>query len=184
MAKLKNVKSKKNSRLVFWVQLLIAVILIATMSAGLLQLGGNGQVSSAAPDFPPWVAGLKIENYVIGEDAKKQMSKSLPNETSSLRDAWMAYYEERAVVWVGQATSENEANRLLNVIRTNIQNAISAESDFKLQTSNKKGLSVYIIRFKERDSEYFYQKGDKVFWVSLPIGKEGPFINEVLDKLN
>ena len=183
MAKLKNVKNKKNSRMVFWGQLIIAVILIATMSLAFLPMGGSGPVSSAAPDFPPWIAGLKIQNYISGEDAKKQMSNILSDETTAFRDAWIAFYAEDAVVWIGQANSESEADRLLNVIREKTQSAISSVPELKLQPVNKKGITVYAVRFGNQYN-YIYQRYDKVFWLSVPYDKGDPFLNEVMDSLN
>ena len=175
-------KSKKNSRMIFWVQLTIAVILIATISGGLLQIGGSEQGSSAAPNFPPWIAGLKIQNYLTGEDAKKQLN-TLSDESVALRDAWIAFYAEDAVVWIGQANSESEAGRLLNVIREKTQSVISSVPDLKLQPVNKKGITVYAIRFGNQVN-YIYQRYDKIFWLSVPYDKAESFLNEVLDSLN
>ncbi|GEM_PF-4258510 len=176
-------RKKKNSRLIFWVQLVIAIILIGTISGGLLQVGGGDRGSSAAPDFPPWIAGLKIMDYKSGEDAKGRMN-TLSEETTALRDAWIGYYEQNAVVWIGQATSESEADRLVKAMRKKTQDAISTTPELTFQESNKKGLSVNVIKVREQESEYFYQKRDKVFWVTLPPGKEEPFINEVVERLN
>ena len=183
MAKLKNVKSKKNSRLVFWGQLVIAVILIATMSLAFLPMGRSGPVSSAAPNFPPWIAGLKIQNYITGEDARKQMSNTLSDETAALRDAWIAFYAEDAVVWIGQANSESEAGKLLNIIREKTQSATSSVPDLKPQTVNKKGIAVYAVRFGNQYN-YIYQRYDKIFWLSVPYDKGETFLNEVMDSLN
>ncbi len=183
MAKVKNVKSKKNSRLVFWGQLIIAVILIATMSLAFLPMGRSGPVSSAAPDFPPWIAGLKIQNYITGEDAKKQLSNMFAGETTTFRDAWVAFYDENAVVWIGQANSESEADKLLNVIREKTQSAISSTPELKLLPVNKKGITVYAVRFGNQYN-YIYQRYDKIFWLSVPYDKGEPFLNEVIDNLN
>lgn len=176
-------RKKTNNRQVFWIQLVIAVLLIAAMSIGMLQFGGGNQGSSAAPDFPPWIAGLRIQNFVTGEDAKQKMN-TLSEEIPALRDAWMAFYEGGGVVWIGQAQSESEADRLLNIMKNKIQSAFATDPDLKMQTLNKKGISVNIIKLKEQDNEYFYRKNDKVFWISLPTGKAEPFIDEVMDRLN
>lgn len=181
---MEKVKKKKSSRMLFLVQLAIAVILIATMSIYLVPIGRSDRGGSAAPNFPPWLGGLKIQNYITGNDAKKQMEITIPGETASLRDAWLALYDENAVVWIGQASSESEAERLLKLIVEKTQLAIASHAELKLQPSSKKGMTVYIIRVNDQDREYIYEKGDKVFWVTPPSGKAESFLNEVLDNIN
>lgn len=177
------IKKKKNSRLIFWVQLSIAIILIGTISGGLLEFGGSNRGSSAAPEFPPWIAGLKIKNYYSGEEAKKQMN-ALSQETAALRNAWIAFYEEDAVIWIGQANNKSEAGRLINLMKGKVQSEISSVPDLKVQPYNRKGLTGFTITIKGLEREYIYYKDDKIFWVNLPNTKGVPFINEIIDNIN
>lgn len=177
------VKKKKNNRLVFWVQVVIAVILIGTMSIGFLQFSSNEGNASEAPDFPPWIAGLRVLKYMSGEDARMQMGDMFKSSPDLLRNSWVAFYDEDAVIWVGQADSKSQAEILLNTMRENTKSEIASAPDVKIATSSRKGVTIYGVKFNSQDN-YFYQKKDKVFWLSVPAGKADAILGEAVDGIN
>lgn len=185
MAKLK-VNNKKNSRFVFWVQLALAVVLIlvmvGTISGGLLELGkGNQTISSQTLNFPPWLAGQRIQSYVTGNEAKKRM-ETLFDEIAVLKESWLAFYESNGVIWIGQASDETEAQRIFDKLTKRLESFVVANPGMEIKESVKKGLIIYTMKNKDLPSgDYIYRSRDKIFWVTVPAAKGEVFLNEVLD---
>lgn len=177
------VSKKKNSRFVFWVQLALAgvliLVMVGTISGGLLQLGRNDRTVSRTPNFPPWLAGLRIQNYVTGNEARKRM-EPLTDEFGVIKDSWLAFYENKGVIWIGQASDENEAQRLLAKLRTYIESFVITEGGAEFKESVKNGMTMYMMTYKDLPSEYVYRNGDKIFWVTLPSTRGDVFFDEVL----
>lgn len=142
--------------------------------------GGPKSTTSAQANVPQKLGGLSLVSADVGQQAIEGMAQ-LHGKDVGIVDGWIGRYQAGGVVWVGQATGEQVAASLLAAMAARIAAANGPFRD--LRAADLDGQRLYSVTGQGR-THYFFQKGDKVIWLTLPASGADAFLRDALRSLN
>jgi len=153
-------------------QILLGLLLVAAVGRGLWAAAQEGKPQP----FPGEIAGLHLVRGVTGEEALAEV-RQLHGKEVGLVSGWVAQYQGRATVWVGQAESEAQAAQLLQAMtqRIGVGNPVFSG----LERREVEGQEVFSV-VGQGQRHYYYQRGRLVIWLAAPPGKEKEFLADAL----
>ena len=134
------------------------------------------QQSSRHNSIPKEVAGYKLVRSVQGAEAV-QMAVGMHQGSPKIIDAWIAYYEQDGVVWVGTTESPQVAQEQLEAMDQAIaKGGIGYSIPSELQISGRRVLAVA----DRSGTNYFFQSDSRVIWAKPPEGSGTSFVEALL----
>ena len=163
------------------VVLVEAALIVALVFAIVLVLRQGSTDSVADKALPDAIAGLRLVDYVEGEEATASMSQ-LHIRGIVVADGYIGEYEGGSTVWVGLAEGEAQAQELLQAMTDRIG---EGGSPFSVpQPLEMEGKTVYIVLDQGQEHHFYYQTGRAVIWVQLPRSNMDAFMREALRLLH
>lgn len=123
---------------------------------------------------------MTLIDVLTGQEAIEDMSM-LHGKDVGLVGGWVGHYQARGIVFVGEIADEKGAARLLDamVARISAGNRVFTN----LRSTEIDGQRLHSVT-GQGQKHYFYQKGNKVIWLSLPTSKPEDFLSEALQVVN
>lgn len=136
--------------------------------------------SPASPGVPQKLGGLGLINVLTSQAAIDDMSK-LHGKGVGVVGGWVGHYQSKGTVWVGEIADENGAAQLLEAM----VRRIGAGNQYfgNLRRADRDGLALFSVT-GQGQNHYFYQKGNKVIWLAMPVNGDDQFLRDALKSIN
>lgn len=136
--------------------------------------------SSQLADIPRKIGGQSLLNVLTGQEAIDDMSE-LHGQGVGIVGGWVGHYQARGTVWVGETTDDQVAVGLMRAMVSRISVANGPFRD--LRNKEIDGQKLYSATGLGQN-HYFYQKGNKVIWLAMPVANEDAFLRDALNIIN
>jgi len=165
---------RRRSPVVIWLQVLIALTVLAAVSYGLWQT--TAEQADEAFAVPGQIGGYQLADVYRGQEAMAEL-KRLHGKDIGLSGGWIGYYQDKAVAWVGAVQNEGQAFQLLDAMNRRIG---AGNGPFtNLQQLQFDGQTVFTV-VGQGQRHYYYQRGKLVIWLAAPGGGEERFLKDAL----
>ena len=105
----------------------------------------------------------------------------LHGKNVGLTGGWVGRYQSKGVVWVGEISDENGAVQLLNAMVSRIGAGNPVFTNMRRKDID--GVTGYTATGLGQN-HFFYQKGNKVIWLTLPVAKPDDFLQDAIKNIN
>ncbi len=137
-------------------------------------------VAPSAPGVPQKLGGVNLVDALTGQEAVEDMSM-LHGKGVGLVGGWVGHYQSKGIAFVGEAVDEKGAAQLLEAM---VQRIGAGNATFRnLRDSVIDGQKAYSVT-GQGQNHYFYQKGNKVIWLTLPTNKPEDFLRDALQSID
>lgn len=143
--------------------------------------GASGGASAETGNLPKTIEGLPLVNVVSGKAALDQISQ-LHGTNIQMTSGYIATYEkeqERVIVWVGRAKSTSDAQALLDAMVGKMANSKVFAKPEKLVIKDR----AYYYTVGAGMSNYFYVKGDSVYWIGAITPNEVNVVKAIIKEM-
>lgn len=157
--------------------MIFAVVVLAAAIAGIWI--ATEPVQDNQGRVPSEIAGLRLTRTLMGADALADL-KQMHGSDFSLTGGYVAYYEKKATVWVGDTGSEQQAQSLIASMTQKIGAGNRVFTN--LQRIKLAGLDVLTVDGMGQ-KHFYYAVGKATIWVAAPVGAEESFMKEALNRI-
>ncbi len=144
--------------------ILAAVVLIAVAGG----LWFTMEEAETGGRIPAQIGGLKLVRTVTGQEALADL-RQMHGSAFGLTGGYVAYYEKRATVWVGDTASEQEAQALIAAMVKKISAGNRVFTNLKPVKLG--GRDAYTVEGMGQQHVFYYRDAATV-WVAAPVGSE------------
>ncbi len=131
-------------------------------------------------EAPAVLAGVYLLDVTTGPAALTSM-ESLHGTGIGLKDGWIAAYDQGGVLWVGEAENAAAAQELTDRMTEGI---LDGNPMFRhLGTESFGGVTAHKVT-DGMTLHYYYGRGNKVFWISVPAQSGPEFVEEAIAVLS
>jgi len=136
----------------------------------------SANAASPAQGAPQRLGAVTLIDVLTGQEAIEDMSM-LHGKDVGVVGGWVGHYQARGIAFVGEIVDEKGAVQLLDsmVARIGVGNRVFTG----LKSTQIDGQKLYFVT-GQGQNHYFYQKGSKVIWLSLPTNKPDDFLRDGL----
>lgn len=161
-----------------------AVLLILAVVLVIAAIGGLWSSLMLQPEpsdrIPSQIGGLRLMRALTGRDALADL-RQMHGLDLGLTGGYVAYYEKRATVWVGDTESEQQAQSLITAMTDRIGAGNRVFTN--LRPVKIDGQDAYSVEGMGQQ-HFFYFKGKSTVWVAGPPGAEEAFVREALSRVH
>ncbi len=155
-------------------QLVLGAVIVAFIARG-FWLSPEGEAPPSTP-VPQQIAGLSLTRAVTGQNAVTELRR-MHGKDVGIFGGWIAYYQNRAIVWVGETPGEAQAYQLIDAMTRRIRAGSPEFTD--LQQLRFGSQTVYGV-VGQGQRHYYWQQGALTVWIAAPNVGETEFLRESL----
>lgn len=160
------------------------IALVAVVGAWMIWFQPQPLPSLTQEEFPQQMDGLPLVQLATGSEAIKQISM-LHGTDIDIVSGIVAMYgghdgAKHIIVWVSESANKAEATKLLDIMDEKMPNS-KAFSNYQVKMMD--GRTYYYVTGPDPQMEnYYYQKGERLYWVGVQGGDADETMKNIVDK--